>query len=144
MTTFVTPAVAPSSPGTRRVAPGKRGAQGANRIGRYSIVRLLLIIPTVFILVTSVFILMRTIGGSLTVLGQEMLGMRERRFRPVRSDIGFVLQYPATSFNLLPTIAECVAEPLIVHGRAPEARSARGRVDELLEVMRILRVEDRQ
>ncbi|MEO5916918.1 MAG: ABC transporter ATP-binding protein, partial [Luteolibacter sp.] len=50
-------------------------------------------------------------GGSLQVLGKEMLGIRERSFKPVRSDIGFVFQDPASSFNPLLTIAECVAEP---------------------------------
>jgi peptide/nickel transport system ATP-binding protein len=83
--------------------------------------------------------LTRITGGSLTVLGQEMLGVKERTFRPLRSDIGFVFQDPATSFNPLLTIAECVAEPLIVHGRAPDARSARARVDELLEAVQLPR-----
>ena len=81
--------------------------------------------------------LTRITGGSLTVLGHEMLGMKERHFRPVRSEIGFVFQDPATSFNPLLTIAECVAEPLIVHGRAADARSARARVDELLEAVQL-------
>src|SRR5690606_35034040 len=66
--------------------------------------------------------LTRVTGGSLQVLGQEMLGVRERKFRPLRSEIGFVFQDPATSFNPLLTIADCVAEPLIVHGRAENAR----------------------
>ncbi|MFM9918284.1 dipeptide ABC transporter ATP-binding protein [Lacisediminihabitans sp. H27-G8] len=83
--------------------------------------------------------LTRITGGSLTVLGQEMLGVKERKFRPLRSDIGFVFQDPATSFNPLLTIAECVAEPLIVQGRAPDARSARARVDELLEAVQLPR-----
>ncbi len=83
--------------------------------------------------------LTRITGGSLTVLGQEMLGVTERRFRPLRSDIGFVFQDPATSFNPLLTIAECVAEPLIVHGRAANARAARSRVDELLEAVQLPR-----
>ncbi|MEO6943519.1 MAG: ABC transporter ATP-binding protein [Lacisediminihabitans sp.] len=76
-------------------------------------------------------------GGSLAVLGQEMLGVRERAFRPLRRDIGFVFQDPATSFNPLLTIAECVAEPLIVHRAAGDARAARGRVDELLEAVQL-------
>jgi len=83
--------------------------------------------------------LTRITGGSLTVLGQEMLGVRERQFRPLRSDIGFVFQDPATSFNPLLTIAECVAEPLIVHGRAADPRAARSRVDELLEAVQLPR-----
>ncbi|MCU1585334.1 MAG: transporter ATP-binding protein [Microbacteriaceae bacterium] len=83
--------------------------------------------------------LTRITGGSLTVLGQEMLGVKERQFRPLRSDIGFVFQDPATSFNPLLTIAECVAEPLVVHGRARDARAARARVDELLEAVQLPR-----
>ncbi|MDN4596221.1 ABC transporter ATP-binding protein [Leifsonia virtsii] len=78
-------------------------------------------------------------GGSLQVLGLEMNGVRERQFRKVRSDIGFVFQDPASSFNPLLTIAECVAEPLVVHGRASSAAEARKRVDELLEAVQLPR-----
>jgi len=81
----------------------------------------------------------RITGGSLQVLGHEMLGFRERKFRPVRSEIGFVFQDPASSFNPLLTIAECVAEPLIVHGQARDPQDARGRVNELLEAVQLPR-----
>ncbi|MCU1425175.1 MAG: transporter ATP-binding protein [Microbacteriaceae bacterium] len=76
-------------------------------------------------------------GGSLQVLGHEMLGIRERAFKPVRSEIGFVFQDPASSFNPLLTIAQAVAEPLIVHKRAGDAASTRRRVDELLEAVQL-------
>ncbi|WNM24820.1 ABC transporter ATP-binding protein [Demequina capsici] len=76
-------------------------------------------------------------GGSLNVLGVEMNGMREREFKPIRRRIGFVFQDPATSFNPLLTIAQCVAEPLIVHGRAGDEREARVRVNELLEAVQL-------
>jgi len=66
-----------------------------------------------------------------------MNGVHERDFKPKRADIGFVFQDPASSFNPLLTIAECVAEPLIVHGRAKDARAARPRVDELLEAVQL-------
>ncbi|HEY0215770.1 MAG TPA: ABC transporter ATP-binding protein [Cellulomonas sp.] len=78
-------------------------------------------------------------GGSLKVLDLEMNGVRERQVRPLRHRIGFVFQDPATSFNPLLTIAQCVAEPLVVHGRAADARTARGRVDELLESVQLPR-----
>ncbi|TFD79342.1 ABC transporter ATP-binding protein [Cryobacterium psychrophilum] len=81
--------------------------------------------------------LTRVTDGSLRVLGHEMLGFKERRFKPLRSDIGFVFQDPASSFNPLLTIAECVAEPLLVHGRAANAKAARRRVDELLEAVQL-------
>ncbi|MGV8845293.1 dipeptide ABC transporter ATP-binding protein [Tessaracoccus sp.] len=77
--------------------------------------------------------------GSLTVHGIQMNGMRERQFRPVRKRIGFVFQDPATSFNPLLSIAECVAEPLVVHGEAASPQEARRRVDELLEAVQLPR-----
>ena len=76
-------------------------------------------------------------GGSLRVLGTEMNGVRERDFRKRRKDLGFVFQDPATSFNPLLTIAECVAEPLIVHGDARDTTTARDKVDELLEAVQL-------
>jgi peptide/nickel transport system ATP-binding protein len=75
--------------------------------------------------------------GSLTVLGTEMNGVKQRAFRPVRERIGFVFQDPASSFNPLLTIADAVAEPLVVHKRAADPRAARGRVDELLEAVQL-------
>src|SRR4051812_2345099 len=78
-------------------------------------------------------------GGSLSVLGTEMNGVKERAFRPVRERIGFVFQDPATSFNPLLTIAEAVAEPLIVHGRHKDLAGARTRVDDLLESVQLPR-----
>ena len=57
----------------------------------------------------------RTTGGSLKVLGYEMRDYKERSFRPLRKDIGFVFQDPAASFNPHLSIGECVAEPLIIH-----------------------------
>ncbi len=82
--------------------------------------------------------LTKVTGGSLKVLGQEMNGVREREFRRVRGGIGFVFQDPASSFNPLLTIAECVAEPLIVHHQS-DTRAARARVDEMLEAVQLPR-----
>ncbi|MBN9375952.1 MAG: ABC transporter ATP-binding protein [Cellulomonas sp.] len=76
-------------------------------------------------------------GGSLSVLGTQVRGISERRKRPIRRRIGFVFQDPATSFNPLLTIAQCVAEPLVVHGVAGDAREARGKVDELLKAVQL-------
>jgi peptide/nickel transport system ATP-binding protein len=81
--------------------------------------------------------LTKVTGGSLQVLGTEMNGVREKAFRPVRERIGFVFQDPASSFNPLLSIAEAVAEPLLVHKRAGDVREARARVDELLEQVQL-------
>ncbi|PRY70251.1 peptide/nickel transport system ATP-binding protein [Glaciihabitans tibetensis] len=83
--------------------------------------------------------LTKATGGSLMVLGREMRGIRERDFKPLRSDIGFVFQDPASSFNPLLTIAEAVAEPLLVHKKAGDVAAARPRVNELLEAVQLPR-----
>ncbi|VXB57222.1 Glutathione import ATP-binding protein GsiA [Arthrobacter sp. 9AX] len=78
----------------------------------------------------------RTTGGSLKVLGYEMLNLRERTFKPLRKDIGFVFQDPAASFNPQLTIGECIAEPMLIHTR-PSPTQARKRVGELLESVQL-------
>ncbi|WP_372698905.1 ABC transporter ATP-binding protein [Arthrobacter sp. JSM 101049] len=75
-------------------------------------------------------------GGSLEVLGYEMRDFRERTFKPLRKDIGFVFQDPAASFNPHLTIGECVAEPLWVH-EATSASKARERVRELMDAVQL-------
>ncbi|GAA1140037.1 ABC transporter ATP-binding protein [Nesterenkonia lutea] len=77
--------------------------------------------------------LTRATGGSLSVLGHEMVGFKERTFRPLRSRVGFVFQDPATSFNPLLTVGEAIAEPLLIHGEATDAAGTRARVNELLD-----------
>ncbi|QDB79522.1 ABC transporter ATP-binding protein [Georgenia wutianyii] len=81
--------------------------------------------------------LTRATGGSLEVLGQEMVGFRERTFRPHRARLGFVFQDPATSFNPLLTVGEAIAEPLLIHGRARDVAAARPRVHELLDAVHL-------
>ena len=78
----------------------------------------------------------RTTGGSLKVLGYEMRNLRERTFKPLRKDIGFVFQDPAASFNPQLTIGECIAEPLVIHTR-PSPAQARKKVGELLESVQL-------
>lgn len=75
--------------------------------------------------------------GSLRVLGHELRGIRRKSLAALRRDVGFVFQDPATSFNPLTTIAECVAEPLLVHGMAPSLAVARKRVNELLDAVQL-------
>ena len=84
--------------------------------------------------------LQKVTGGSLTVLGVEMNGVKEREFKPKRADIGFVFQDPGSSFNPLMTIAQNVAEPLIVHHKYGSVAEARDYVGDLLEMVQLPRV----
>ena len=78
----------------------------------------------------------RTTGGSLKVLGYEMLNLKERTFKPLRKDIGFVFQDPAASFTPQLTIGDCIAEPMVIHTK-PSPAQARKRVGELLESVQL-------
>lgn len=80
----------------------------------------------------------RTTGGSLDVLGYEMRDYKERTFRPLRKDIGFVFQDPAASFNPHLTIGECVAEPLLIHTEMSRTAVVK-KVEDLLESVQLPR-----
>ena len=78
-------------------------------------------------------------GGSLKVLGHEMRGFRERAFKPLRKQIGFVFQDPATSFDPQLTIGECIEEPMVVHAKDLSAAERRERVEKMLEAVELPR-----
>lgn len=84
--------------------------------------------------------LQKVSGGSLNVLGVEMNGVKERDFKPKRADIGFVFQDPGSSFNPLMTIAQNVAEPLLVHHKYKSVQDTREYVGDLLEMVQLPRV----
>ncbi|MFQ7638537.1 MAG: dipeptide ABC transporter ATP-binding protein [Bifidobacterium longum] len=83
--------------------------------------------------------LQKVSGGSLNVLGIEMNGVKERDFKSKRADIGFVFQDPGSSFNPLMTIAENVAEPLLVHHKYGSVADAKNYVGDLLEMVQLPR-----
>lgn len=78
----------------------------------------------------------RITDGSLQVLGYEMAQFKERSFKPLRKQIGFVFQDPAASFNPHLTVGECVAEPLNVH-RELNPSQTRSKVAALLESVQL-------
>lgn len=78
----------------------------------------------------------RATGGSLKVFDYQMVGFKERTFKRLRKDIGFVFQDPAASFNPHLTIGECIAEPVAIHEKRP-ARDIRKRVLELMDAVQL-------
>ena len=65
--TTTTPELADSSqPDSATPTPAGRGRRRGGRLGSYLLIRFLLIFPTIFILVTTVFFLMRSTGDPIT------------------------------------------------------------------------------
>ncbi|MEV6765942.1 ABC transporter ATP-binding protein [Streptomyces sp. NPDC051105] len=76
-------------------------------------------------------------GGRLELFGEPLT--RTSRKSRTAGRIGFVFQDPATSFNPLLTIAESIAEPLVVHRRELGAKEIRAQAESLLEAVRLPR-----
>ena len=81
--------------------------------------------------------LTRATNGSLEVLGHQMVGFRESKFRPLREQIGFVFQDPASSFNPLLKLGECISEPLAIHRKSLTEKQLQDRVLELLDAVQL-------
>ncbi|MCU1556408.1 MAG: peptide transporter permease [Microbacteriaceae bacterium] len=91
MTTTMIPAASPASPAARP----KRAKAGGTKIWRYIVVRLLLIIPTVFILVSMVFFLMRLTGDPITAAlgGRLSAAQLQERIHAAGYDRPILIQY---------------------------------------------------
>ncbi|MGH3384436.1 MAG: ABC transporter ATP-binding protein [Nocardioidaceae bacterium] len=82
-----------------------------------------------------------SVTGSASLGGRELIGARERVLEDVRGrEIAMVFQDPMTSLNPTMRIGRQVAEPLVRH-RGLDDVAARRRVAELLDEVRIPRVE---
>ncbi|MFF4120583.1 ABC transporter ATP-binding protein [Streptomyces sp. NPDC001714] len=75
--------------------------------------------------------------GQLELFGEPLT--RKSRKSRTAGRIGYVFQDPATSFNPLLTIAESIAEPLLVHRRELGTKEIRARAESLLEAVRLPR-----
>lgn len=104
-----------------------RGGGGGGGLGRYLVIRFLLIIPTVFILVTLVFLLMRTTGDPITAAQGGRLPPEQlaERIHAAGYDRPLIVQYGDYLSGLLrgdfgTTISDNrpVTEVLVTYGTA--------------------------
>jgi peptide/nickel transport system permease protein len=88
-------AIPDTVPATPPAGKQRKAAAGGSRLGRYILVRLLLIVPTVFILVSMVFLLMRTIGDPITAAlgGRLSADQIQERIHAAGYDRPVLVQY---------------------------------------------------
>ncbi len=72
-------------------------------------------------------------AGRLLFDGQDITALPEERLRPLRAGFQMIFQDPQSSLNPRRRVAEIVAQPLHLHGRAANGAEARRQVDALLE-----------
>lgn len=80
--------------------------------------------------------LQKPTSGTVTVMGQGIAGLSERKLKPLRKRFGFVFQDPATSLNPRLTVGQCIAEPMIVHKYGSKDEIYR-RTKELLDAVQL-------
>ena len=54
-------------------------------------------------------------GGSLKIVGTDMVGARTKDLKPLRTEVGIVFQDPGSSLNPRLPIGESIGEPLMLH-----------------------------
>ena len=72
-------------------------------------------------------------AGRLRFDGRDITNLPEDRLRPLRAQLQMIFQDPQSSLNPRRRVAEIVAQPLRLHGRARTSAEARKQVDALLE-----------
>jgi oligopeptide transport system ATP-binding protein len=74
----------------------------------------------------------RPSSGQVLFEGRDLTRLSEAELRPVRRRIQVIFQDPYSSLNPRMTIGQIIAEPLAVHGIAPQRTQQTARVQELL------------
>jgi peptide/nickel transport system ATP-binding protein len=74
-------------------------------------------------------------GGTATLAGADVLGVRGRAARALRRRVGLVFQDPFSSLNPRARVADSVGEPLVVHRLAEGGPAREARVAELLDLV---------
>jgi peptide/nickel transport system ATP-binding protein len=74
-------------------------------------------------------------GGEIRFAGADVTRLRGAPLRALRRELAMVFQDPYSSLNPRRTVGSIVAEPLTIHGLAPDRAARRRRVQQLLETV---------
>ncbi|AUH00809.1 murein tripeptide/oligopeptide ABC transporter ATP binding protein OppF [Pectobacteriaceae bacterium CE70] len=76
--------------------------------------------------------LVKATGGSITWMGNDLLGMGNTQWREVRNDIQMIFQDPLASLNPRMTIGEIIAEPLRTYHPKLSRQNVKDRVKTIM------------
>ncbi|MFC4242329.1 dipeptide ABC transporter ATP-binding protein [Gryllotalpicola reticulitermitis] len=76
-------------------------------------------------------------AGEVRVFGSSLRRTRRRALHRLRAGIGAVLQDPVASLDARLSVADCIAEPLLVHAKGIGRAERRARVSAALESVRL-------
>ncbi|MEQ9489681.1 MAG: ABC transporter ATP-binding protein [Alphaproteobacteria bacterium] len=76
-------------------------------------------------------------SGSVTFEGQELIGLPESRFKPLRRDMAMMFQDPVGSLSPRQSVRALLAEPLEIHGRAGGDTSLDNESRRLLDMVQL-------
>ena len=78
-------------------------------------------------LARAVLALLRPSAGTIVWMGRGLAGLSPRELRQARGELQMVFQDPLGSLDPRMSVGETVAEPLLVHRPALDARARRAR-----------------
>jgi len=78
-------------------------------------------------------------SGSVTFEGQELIGLGESQFKPLRRDMAMMFQDPIGSLSPRQSVRALLAEPLEIHGRAGGNTSLDREAERLLDMVQLPR-----
>ncbi len=74
----------------------------------------------------------RATGGTIRFRGNDLAQQSGEQMKKLRQEIQVIFQDPFSSLNPRMTIGQIIAEPMLVYRKQPDRKSARRRVEELL------------
>ncbi|MBM7819236.1 peptide/nickel transport system ATP-binding protein [Cellulosimicrobium cellulans] len=77
-------------------------------------------------------------GGSLDIVGRNMVGATPRDLKPLRTEVGIVFQDPGSSLNPRLPIGESIGEPLMLH-KGVKGKELSREVERLLDQVELPR-----
>ncbi|MEY8837706.1 ATP-binding cassette domain-containing protein, partial [Cribrihabitans sp. XS_ASV171] len=81
--------------------------------------------------------LQQAAGGSVRFEGQDIRGMAESRFKPLRRDMAMMFQDPVGSLSPRKSVRALITEPLVIHGAG--GRDLDAEAERLADMVRLPR-----